>query len=57
MLNLELERIEVSQKLELRYRVQALPDQTPTGGGAALVEVKTVNDLPVIKNSNEVRFK
>jgi len=56
-ISFNLERIEPSQKLELRYRIRALEGRTPSGGGAASVAVKSSTDLPVIQKSNEVRFK
>ncbi|HUV29682.1 MAG TPA: PKD domain-containing protein [Acidobacteriota bacterium] len=56
-LNVTLERVDPSQTIELRYRVRALQGRTPTGGGAASIEVITSNNLPVVQKSNEVRFK
>ncbi|MCX6833871.1 MAG: PKD domain-containing protein [candidate division Zixibacteria bacterium] len=56
-ISFDLKQIEPSQKLELRYRIKALEGRTPSGGGAASVEVKSSTNLPVIQKSNEVRFK
>jgi len=56
-ISLDLKRIEPSQKLELRYRIRALEGRTPSGGGAASVEVKSATNRSVIQKSNEVRFK
>ena len=56
-ISFELKQIEPSQKLELRYRIKALEGVTPTGGGAASVQVTGSSNLPVIQKSNEVRFK
>jgi len=56
-LTIMLERVEASQKMQLRYRIRAIQGATPTGGGAASVEVKTATDLPVIRKSNTVRFR
>ncbi|UCD16186.1 MAG: PKD domain-containing protein, partial [Candidatus Zixiibacteriota bacterium] len=56
-LSMKLDRIEAMQKLVLRYRIRALQGRTPTGGGAASVELKTATDLTVVQKSNEVRFK
>ncbi len=51
------DNIEPSQKIEVRYRIRALEDTPPTGGGAASIEVMTSQDIPVIQKSNEVSFK
>jgi hypothetical protein len=56
-LKLTLTRVEPSQKLELRYRILALKGQTPTGGGAASIQMMTGENLPVVQTSNDVRFK
>jgi len=56
-LKLLLEKIEPEQVMELRYRIRALPDTQPSGGGAASIEVMTSENLPVIQKSNEVRFR
>lgn len=56
-LNVKLEKIEPLQKLELWYRIRALKGRMPTGGGAASVEVRTPDNVPIVQKSNEVRFK
>ncbi|MEE9443188.1 MAG: PKD domain-containing protein [candidate division Zixibacteria bacterium] len=54
---ISIDRIDPSQKLEFRYRIRAIEGATPSGGGAASIEMKTSNNQPVIQTSNEVRFK
>ncbi len=56
-LSLTLPTIDPDQKLELRYRIRAIDGTTPSGGGAASIEVQTSQDLPVVQTSNEVRFQ
>jgi len=56
-LKFDLVRVDPGQVIELRYQVTALPDTTPSGGGAASVEVMTSNNQPVVLKSNEVRFR
>lgn len=56
-LSILIEKIAPSQKLKLHYRIRSPEGKTPTGGGAASVEVTTTNNLSVIQKSNEVRFK
>ncbi|MFH1701609.1 MAG: PKD domain-containing protein [Candidatus Zixiibacteriota bacterium] len=56
-LSIPIERIDPSQRMELRYRIRAIEGASPSGGGAASIEVRTANDQPVIQSSNEVRFK
>jgi hypothetical protein len=57
ILTVMLTLVEPGQTLEVRYRIRALEGQTPSGGGAASVEVRTSTDQPVVQKSNEVRFK
>jgi len=56
-LTVKLDTVAPSQKIELRYRVRALAGSTPSGGGAASIEVRTYDGQPVIHKSNAVRFE
>jgi uncharacterized repeat protein (TIGR01451 family) len=56
-LSFDLGTIVPGQVIKLRYRVAALEGTTPSGGGAASIEVMTSNNQPVVLKSNEVRFQ
>ncbi|MFH2036308.1 MAG: PKD domain-containing protein [Candidatus Zixiibacteriota bacterium] len=57
ILGIALDNIEPKESIIVRYRVRALENVIPSGGGAASIELKTANDMSVIQKSNEIRFK
>ncbi|MEZ5359608.1 MAG: PKD domain-containing protein [Candidatus Zixiibacteriota bacterium] len=49
-----IDNIEPSQTIEVRYRIRAIDGATPTGGGAASIEVTTAQNAKIVQKSNEV---